>query len=125
MTWSTRVAAVLRYRRGRCIVDANQVLSAAARCSEWQTPRPCASTGFDGFYSNKAGKTAEGSATFWRRSRFTAAAKQTIDFRALFAAVAADPKGAGSRHAHLLPLLHTSPDLEHVRSCLLLRNHSS
>ena len=39
-------------------------------------------------YTNKAGKTAEGSATFWRRSRFAAAAQRDLNFRQIFAQLA-------------------------------------
>jgi hypothetical protein len=39
-------------------------------------------------YTNKAGKTAEGSATFWRRSRFAAVAQRDLNFRQIFAQLA-------------------------------------
>lgn len=39
-------------------------------------------------YTNKAGKTAEGSATFWRRSRFAAVARRDLNFRQIFAQLA-------------------------------------
>ncbi len=39
-------------------------------------------------YTNKAGKVAEGSATFWRRSRYRVAARIDLNMRQLFAAAA-------------------------------------
>lgn len=50
--------------------------------------------GFDGVYVNKAGKTAEGSATFWRCSRFICTAQEDINFRQLFAAILEPPQEA-------------------------------
>jgi hypothetical protein len=52
------------------------------------------SAGFDGVYVNKAGKTAEGSATFWRCSRFICTAQEDINFRQLFAAILEPPQEA-------------------------------
>ena len=44
--------------------------------------------GYDGVYTNKAGKVAEGCATFWRRSRYRVAARADLNMRQLFAAAA-------------------------------------
>ena len=44
-------------------------------------------------YTNKAGKVAEGCATFWRRSRYRVAARADLNMRQLFAA-AASPDAA-------------------------------
>ncbi len=46
------------------------------------------SPGYDGVYTNKAGKVAEGSATFWRRSRYRVAARVDLNMRQLFATAA-------------------------------------
>lgn len=63
--------------------------------------------GYDGVYTNKVGKVAEGCATFWQTSRFRAAARRDLSMRELFAAAAVP----GSLHARFLPLLDSSPDL--------------
>lgn len=52
-----------------------------------------ATSGFEGVYTNKAGKTAEGSATFWRRSRFAAVARRDLNFREIFGRLADSQNG--------------------------------
>ncbi len=72
---------------------------------------PGLSTGFDGRYTNKAGGTAEGSATFYRRSRFSEMARSDLKMKALFAALLEGELVALSRHSQFLPLLRASPAL--------------
>ena len=89
-------------------------------------------SGYDGVYTNKVGKVAEGCATFWRRSRYTVAARRDLNLRQIFAAAAssdADAAESGSiltdlagptpsaqagpvgRHARFAPLLRALPNL--------------
>lgn len=69
------------------------------------------SAGFEGRYTNKAGKTAEGSAVFYRRLRFELVHKADIPMKDLFASLLAGDASSLSRHAQFLPLLHASPHL--------------
>lgn len=66
--------------------------------------------GFEGRYTNKAGKTAEGSATFFRRERYRAVALKEIKMNELFADILANPS-AHCIHSQFLPLLQSSPNL--------------
>ena len=50
-------------------------------------------------YTNKAGKVAEGSATFWRRSRYRVAARVDLNMRQLFAAAASSAAGGPASSA--------------------------
>ena len=95
-------------------------------------------SGYDGVYTNKAGRVAEGCATFWRRSRYRVAARKDLNMRQIFAAAASpdadaagrdsDPKdtagpdgdaqtgpaGPAGRHAKFAPLLRALPRLAMV-----------
>jgi 2',5'-phosphodiesterase len=72
-------------------------------------------------YTNKAGKVAEGCATFWRQSRYRLAAQKDLSMRQIFAAAASpDADASGPRagpatpagpHARFSPLLRALPDL--------------
>ena len=77
-------------------------------------------TGFDGRYTNKAGSTAEGSATFYRRSRFREVARFDLKMKELFAALADGNPAAVSAHAQFLPLLCASPAL--VKALQMVRD---
>ena len=55
--------------------------------------------GYDGVYTNKAGKVAEGCATFWRRSRYRVAARADLNMRQLFAAAASSDAAGPATHA--------------------------
>jgi hypothetical protein len=66
--------------------------------------------GFEGFYTNKTGKTAEGAATFFRTERYRAVAVKVLSMNKLFADVLADP-AAHPLHSQFLPLLQSSPVL--------------
>ena len=66
--------------------------------------------GFKGRYTNKAGATAEGSATFFRRERYRAVALKEIKMNELFANILANPS-AHAIHSQFLPLLQSSPNL--------------
>lgn len=84
--------------------------------------------GFDGRYTNKAGSAAEGSATFYRRSRLRLRAQLDLRMKDVVARLleqAADGAAgmkATPRHAQLLPLLRASPTLvqalQRVSRCL-------
>ena len=77
--------------------------------------------GFEGRYTIKAGKTAEGSATFFRRSRYRAVALREVKMNGLFADILADP-AAHAIHSQFLPLLQSSPNL--VKALSRVRLHS-
>lgn len=80
--------------------------------------------GFDGHYTNKASSTREGEATFFRRSRFTLAAKQDVILKDCFrdllhqsAQEACNDSQAAQRaqrHAQFEPMLRSSPQLQQV-----------
>ncbi|GIL47193.1 hypothetical protein Vafri_4070 [Volvox africanus] len=61
--------------------------------------------GYGGHYTNKQGKVREGSATFWRTSRFTALAHHDIRLRDAFA------RPLPPLHAQFEPLLAASQEL--------------
>jgi 2',5'-phosphodiesterase len=64
--------------------------------------------GYDGVYTNKAGKVREGAAVFWRRERFALAAQREVALKSLFPADA----GGGSKCAAAFePMLRSSPAL--------------
>src|SRR5690242_18577301 len=44
--------------------------------------------GYDGVYTNKAGKVREGGAVFWRRERYSLAARRDVALKSLFPAEA-------------------------------------
>lgn len=79
--------------------------------------------GFDGFYTNKAGGSREGSATFFRRARFTALFHRSLSLKELFAQLW-QARGQASPHAQLLPFLQSSATLrrhlQKVRSSSLV-----
>lgn len=68
------------------------------------------SAGFEGRYTNKAGKTAEGSATFYRKSRYRLVAQKELRMNDLFADMLADPP-AHPAHSQIIPFLQSSPGL--------------
>jgi len=68
-----------------------------------------AAAGFEGVYTNKAGKTTEGSATFWRRSRFAAAARRDLNFRDIFRDLADAPDSQARRFLDASKQCLTSP----------------
>jgi len=61
--------------------------------------------GYEGCYTNKQGKVREGSAMFWRTSRFRALAKKDVLLRDVFA------PPLGDLHQQFSPLLDNSPNL--------------
>ncbi|GLI58784.1 hypothetical protein VaNZ11_000540 [Volvox africanus] len=61
--------------------------------------------GYEGHYTNKQGKVREGSATFWRTSRFTALAHHDIRLREAFT------RPLPPLHAQFEPLLAASQEL--------------
>lgn len=63
--------------------------------------------GYEGVYTNKVGRVAEGCATFWLASRYQAAARLDLSMKKLFKNVSS----SGSPHARFLPLLAASPQL--------------
>ena len=71
--------------------------------------------GFEGKYTNKAGKVQEGSAVFWRKSRFDLIAHTDLEMKQLFpsdnskAAIQFSPFGE-----ILKPMLQSSPNLCHA-----------
>jgi len=77
----------------------------------WHSSKRACGAGFEGSFTNKAGpKQREGSATFFRRSRYRAVASRVVRLNDLVAAVlqADDPT---SPHAQLLPILKSSQSL--------------
>lgn len=58
--------------------------------------------GYDSHYTNKMGKVREGSATFWRSTRFRKIAGRDIRLRDIFV----------NGHSLFQPLLSASPELE-------------
>ena len=76
--------------------------------------------GFEGRYTNKAGKTAEGSATFFRKDHYRAVALKEMKMNELFANILADPS-AHAIHAQFLPLLQSSPTLVQALSRVRLQ----
>ena len=76
--------------------------------------------GFEGFYTNKSGKTAEGAATLFRRERYRAVAVKELSMNNLFADILADPS-THSLHSQCLPLLQSSPVLVQALSRVSVR----
>ena len=76
--------------------------------------------GFEGRYTNKAGKTAEGSATFFRKYRYRAVAMREIRMNELFADILANP-AAHTIHSQFLPFLQSSPTLVQALSRVRLQ----
>ena len=76
--------------------------------------------GFEGRYTNKAGKTAEGSATFFRKDRYRAVALKEMKMNELFANILADPS-AHAIHSQFLPLLQSNPTLVQALSRVRLQ----
>jgi hypothetical protein len=89
-----------------------------------QPSLPCPA-GFDGHYTNKAGSTREGCATFWRRGRLRLVRRADVALKELFAALAEGGGGGvgggggggggaapgAARHARFAPMLRDSPAL--------------
>ena len=73
--------------------------------------------GFDGHYTNKAGRTREGCATFFRRARLRLVRRAYVALKELFARLLAPPAAGGppagreARHARFAPMLRQSPAL--------------
>lgn len=68
--------------------------------------------GFEGVYTNKAGKVREGSATFWRKNRFKFLARRDIALKELFPATSSkDDIQAAKYGAAFEPMLSSSPAL--------------
>ncbi|KAK9846341.1 hypothetical protein WJX81_001906 [Elliptochloris bilobata] len=72
--------------------------------------------GFAGHYTNKAGRTREGSATFFRRARLRLVRRTDVAMKELFAPLAAPATGHAAppgeaRHARFAPMLRESPAL--------------
>jgi 2',5'-phosphodiesterase len=61
--------------------------------------------GYKGRYTNKTGRVREGSATFWRSSRFALAAQRDVLLRQAFA------QPLPALHAQFAPMLEASPHL--------------
>ena len=76
--------------------------------------------GYDGFYTNKAGRTAEGAAMFFRRERYRVVAVKDLSMNKLFADILADPS-AQRLHSQFLPLLQSSPVLVQALSRVNVR----
>ena len=80
--------------------------------------------GFEGHYTNKAGSTREGEATFYRTSRFRLAARNDVMLKDCFKDLLQAPAQGGSageqaaqrakRHAQFKPMLQSSPHLQQV-----------
>lgn len=67
--------------------------------------------GFEGHYTNKAGATAEGSAVFYRSTRYELVRRADIPMKRVFASLLAGDDSSRARHAQFLPLLQASPHL--------------
>jgi 2',5'-phosphodiesterase len=68
--------------------------------------------GFDGVYTNKAGKVREGSATFWRRNRFKLLAQRDIALKELFPATCSNEDIKAAKYGPVFePMLSSSPAL--------------
>lgn len=76
-----------------------------------------AAPGFGGHYTNKAGRTREGCATFFRCTRLRLVQRADVALKELFApllappAAGGPPAGRGERHARFAPMLRESPAL--------------
>lgn len=78
--------------------------------------------GFEGRYTKKAGKTAEGSATFFRTDRYRAVALKEMKLNELFADIMANP-AANAIHSQFLPFLQSSPNLVQALSRVSISFH--
>lgn len=82
------------------------------------------SAGFEGHYTNKAGTTREGEATFYRTSRFRLAARNDLMLKDCFKDLLQPPRQSNARdsqaaqraqrHAQFEPMLRSSPQLQQV-----------
>ena len=71
-----------------------------------------AAPGFGGHYTNKAGRTREGCATFFQRARLRLVQREDVSLKELFAPLLTPPAaGRGARHARFAPMLRESPAL--------------
>lgn len=77
----------------------------------------CGRPGYGGHYTNKAGRTREGCATFFRRGRLRLVRCEDVALKELFAPLLAPPAAGGpplgrdARHARFAPMLRESPAL--------------
>lgn len=68
--------------------------------------------GFDGVFTNKAGKVREGSATFWRKTRFKLLARRDIVLKKLFPATSSEEDIKTAKYGPVFePMLSSSPAL--------------
>ncbi len=68
--------------------------------------------GFEGVYTNKAGKVREGSATFWRKDRFKLLARRDIALKELFPVTSSKEDIAAAKYGPAFePMLSSSPAL--------------
>lgn len=71
-----------------------------------------ADAGFAGAYTNKAGQVREGSASFWRKDRYSLAARRDVALRDLFPATPDAAAIAAAKYGPSFePMLRTSPAL--------------
>lgn len=71
--------------------------------------------GFEGKYTNKAGKVQEGSAVFWRKSRFDLIAHTELEMKQMFPSNNSEAAIQSSPFGELLrPMLQLSPNLCHA-----------
>ena len=66
--------------------------------------------GYEGIYTNKAGDTQEGSATFFRKTRYRLVAGQELSLKELVTRLVERPREA-TPHSQLLPILTSSASL--------------
>jgi 2',5'-phosphodiesterase len=68
--------------------------------------------GFEGVYTNKAGKVREGSATFWRKNKFKLLAQRDIALKELFPATSSAEDIKAAKYGPAFePMLRSSPAL--------------
>ena len=88
-------------------------------------------TGFDGFFTKKAGKSGEGEALFFRTSRYRLATRRDVNLRDLFARICVG-EGDVTRYAELQSMLRSSPSFVQTLSrvgppslslCFFISNH--
>ena len=76
--------------------------------------------GYEDIYTNKAGDTQEGSATFFRKTRYRLVAGQELSLKELITRLVECP-GEATPHSQLLPILTSSAllrkNLQKVRAC--------
>ena len=116
--WNTQKSAMLHTIIG-CSGDWLHVMLLYRLSAKVHPSALCA--GFDGRYTNKAGKTAEGSATFFRKDRYRAVALKEMKMNELFANILADP-ATHTIHSQFLPLLQSSPVLVQALSRVRLQS---